>query len=183
MRQVRADLLPDNTTLNIWEDVDDDGCTNEATAKTLAKISAMIEPAVACFVLKKLKVKASKGTANKKKASVVDAGKATEEAEETVEAFSSLNEIGRKLIELLRAAFPKAALETLVQRWPASADATPTAPTEATTQRGLGLLEYDATGKLISPIGQLWAKGIDFGTIVVTAGEPASWQVSSVSGA
>ena len=35
---------------------------------------------------------------------------------------------------------------------------------------------------LISPIGQLRAKGIDFGTIVTTADEPASWQVSPVSG-
>ena len=43
------------------------------------------------------------------------------------------------------------------------------------------LLEYDAKGKLISPIGILRAKGIDVGTIVTTAGNLGSWQVLSVS--
>ena len=99
-----------------------------------------------------------------------------------MEAFASLDAIGRKMIELFRSAFRKSSLKTLVARWPVSADATVTAPTQATPQRGLELLEYDEAGKLISPIGQLRSKGMDVGTIVTKAGEPASWQVSSVSG-
>ena len=83
---------------------------------------------------------------------------------------------------MLRAAFPKASLETLVARLPVSADATANAPTQAAPQRGLELLEYDEAGKLISPIGQLRSKGMYVGTIVTKSGEPASWQVSYVSG-
>ena len=144
--------------VGIWKTASDDTRQGEATQKALAKIS------VACFVLKKLAVADAEDTPNRKKVAVIDANNTPDKGDAVeslaVQPLKSLEEIGRRLIEVLRVRIPTADLAELMVRWPASAVEKSQGASKTPQTKRLEFLEYNSEGKVVNITASFRAKGL-----------------------